>query len=125
MGSTLLHGRFFNATDQANSPLVAIVDDAFARRFWSDPATAVGKSVRFGPDVHTIVGVVRQLKHNGPGKDSAPETFAPHTQVYQRGMYTVVKTNADPVSLAALVRAQLAQIDPTVPMYFIETMEQC
>jgi putative ABC transport system permease protein len=127
MGSTLLHGRFFNDTDRTGAPLVAIVDDAFVRRFWPDEAAALGQSVRFGSgtgaEVRTIVGIVRHVKHLGPGRASLPEAYVPQAQFYKRGMYTVVKTNAA-TSLAPLVRAQLAEVDPAVPMYFIETMER-
>jgi len=63
------------------------------------------------------------VKHRGPGQDSLPEVFVPHTQVYQRGMYTVIKT-AGSANLLSQVRAELARVDPAVPMYFIETMEQ-
>ena len=124
MGATLLQGRLFSEIDQAGGPLVAIVDDAFTHRCWPDPAAAIGQPVRFGDAVRTIVGVVRRLKHDGPGTDSLPHAYVPHAQVYQRGMYTVVKTTAAPATLAPLIRARLAQIDPTVPMYFVETMEQ-
>jgi putative ABC transport system permease protein len=127
MGSNLRKGRFFNDADRAGAPLVAIVDDAFARRFWPDEAAALGRSVRFGtgPDaqVRTIVGIVHHLKHFGPGQASLPEAFVPQAQFYKRGMYTVMKTNTA-ASLAPLVRARLAEVDPAIPMYFIETMER-
>lgn len=127
LGVTLLHGRLLDATDRAGSPLVAVVDDAFARRHWPTASDALGQAMRFGEgrtaEVRTIVGIVRHMKHRGPRQDSLPEVFVPQTQFYQRGMYTVVKTAAA-AHLAPLVRAELAQVDPTIPMYFIETMEQ-
>ncbi len=125
MEATLLRGRYFDETDHANAPPVALVDDAFARRFWPDVADAIGQPVRFGTEnlqVRTIVGIIRHVKHAGPGQDSLPEAYVPHAQFYQRGMYTVVKT-ANAASLAPLIRAQLAEVDPRVPMYFVETMQ--
>lgn len=127
VGATLRHGRFFEATDRIDTPLVAVVDDAFARRYWPTEAAALGQSVRFGAgaDEHTrtIVGIVQHVKHAGPGKESLPEAYVPQTQCYQRGMFVVIKT-AGATSFAPLVRARLAEIDPAVPMYFVETMEQ-
>ena len=127
LGVTLLHGRLLAATDRAGSPLVVVVDDAFARRHWPTEAAALGQVMRFGEgdsaEVRTIVGIVRHMKHRGPRQDSLPEVFVPQSQFYQRGMYTVVKTSSA-TNLAPLVRAELAQVDPTIPMYFIETMEQ-
>jgi ABC-type antimicrobial peptide transport system permease subunit len=49
--------------------------------------------------------------------------YAPQSQVYQRGMYTVVRTTGAPESIAAAVRAALASVDPTVPLYFAQTVD--
>jgi putative ABC transport system permease protein len=127
IGITLLRGRLLNENDRAGTPLVAVVDDTFVRRHWPTEEAALGQTVRCGEgaaaEARTIVGIVRHVKHRGPGQDSIPEVFVPHEQVYQRGMYTVIKA-ASSANLVSLVRAELAQVDPTVPMYFIETMEQ-
>lgn len=127
MGMTLVQGRFLDATDRADAPSVAVVDDAFARRFWPTEAAALGQSVRFGEGANahtrTIVGIVHHVKHRGPGKESLPEVYVPQAQSYQRGMYTVIKA-ANATALAPLVRAKLAELDPAVPMYFFQTMEQ-
>jgi predicted permease len=128
MKMTLVRGRFFTAADREQSTPVVIVDDAFARKFWPTEDAAVGKTVRFGdaakPDIRTVVGVVRRVKHFGPGADSAPEAYVPQAQVYQRGMYSVVEAGGSPANLAPLIRKALAEIDPTVPMYFADTLEQ-
>jgi predicted permease len=128
MGQPLLRGRFFSEADQPNAPPVVIIDDKLASRFWPTPEAALGQQLRFGksPDsgIRTVVGVVRQAKHFGPGKDSLPDAYVPQAQVYQRGMYTVVKTSGSAERLVPLVRAALASIDSSVPMYFTETMEQ-
>ncbi|HEY1111689.1 MAG TPA: ABC transporter permease, partial [Opitutaceae bacterium] len=128
MGTALRAGRFFNETDRAESAPVTIVDDEFARRFWTDPAAALGQSLRYSDgtivELRTIVGVVHRVKHNGPGGVSLPEVYVPQEQYYQRGMYTVIKTTGAVSGLVAQARARLAVVDPTVPLYFIDTMEQ-
>ncbi len=127
MGVKLLQGRLLDVTDRPDSLLVAVVDDAFALRYWPAEGTALGQQVRCGEggsaQTRTIVGIVHHVKHRGPGQESLPEVFVPQSQAYQRGMYTVVKTDGA-VNLAPLVRSELARVDPTIPMYFIETMEQ-
>jgi putative ABC transport system permease protein len=127
MGLELLHGRFFSPTDRTDSLPVAIVDEILARRLWSSEATAVGQRTRLGAgsDAHarTVIGVVRRVAHFGPGRDSLPMAYAPQSQVYQRGMYTVVRTKAPPQVVAAGARAAVASADPSVPMYFAETVE--
>jgi putative ABC transport system permease protein len=48
--------------------------------------------------------------------------FAPQSQVYQRGMYTVVRTAGPPEATLAAAREALAAVDPSVPMYFADTI---
>ncbi len=128
MGMTLLRGRLFAAADQAGAPLVTVVDDAFARRFWPTEDAAIGQRIQFGDgtnaEARTVVGVVRGVKHFGPGKETIPESYVPQAQLYQRGMYTVVQASGSLAALAPLIRAQLAAVDSSVPMYFTETLEQ-
>jgi putative ABC transport system permease protein len=126
MGVPLITGRLFTSADTAASEATAVVDEALARRFWTDPAHALGQTLylRIGssPQTRTVVGVVGNVSHLGPGKDRLPMVYAPHAQVYQRGMYTVVNTDAPAGDVAAGVRAALAAIDPSIPMYFAETV---
>jgi predicted permease len=127
MGVALLAGRLFSADDRAQSPAVAIVDDDLARRFWGSAAAAVGGKIRFGSgsraDTRTVVGVVGRVSHGGPGEASLPMAYAPQSQVYQRGMYTVIRTTSPPEALATAARAALASVDPSVPMYFAGTVD--
>jgi putative ABC transport system permease protein len=73
--------------------------------------------------VRTIVGVVRAVSHVGPGRTSPPTAYAPQTQVYQRGMYTVIETSTPPDALMRAARSALASVDPTIPMYFAASVE--
>jgi predicted permease len=127
LGMSLVRGRFFTAADGPGAPLVAIVDDELARRAWPD-ANPIGQSVRLssanGDEVRTVVGVVHRARHFGPGKPALPDAYVPHAQVYQRGMYTVLKTNAATEALTTSIRAALAEVDASVPMYFTATMDQ-
>jgi putative ABC transport system permease protein len=126
MGVTLLQGRLFSRDDRSTSQPVAIVDDVLARRLWANEAAAIGQRVRFDTgaqaDTRTVVGVVRRVSHVGPGRPSLPMAYAPQSQVYQRGMYTVIRTTSLPGAVAPAVRSALASVDPTVPMYFADTV---
>jgi putative ABC transport system permease protein len=127
MGISLLRGRLFSADDRSGSPAVAIVDDVLARRFWTNEGAAIGQQVRFGAgplaQTRTVVGVVQRVSHVGPGKESLPMAYAPQSQVYQRGMYTVIRTTGAPQALTSAARAALASVDASVPMYFAETVD--
>jgi putative ABC transport system permease protein len=126
MGVPLVSGRFFDESDAAAAPATAIVDEALARRLWSTPSRAVGRRLQLlvgeEPQTRTVVGVVGSVTHLGPAREAMPTVYAPHDQAYQRGMYTVVKTSAPEADVAAGVRAALAAIDPSVPMYFAGTV---
>ncbi|MEO5822671.1 MAG: ABC transporter permease [Vicinamibacteraceae bacterium] len=128
MGIALRRGRFFADTDAANAPLVAIVDDVLARRWWQSEEAAIGQRVRIGTGtnaaVRTIVGVVHHVNHNGPGDRPLPAIYGPQSQIYQRGMYTVIETSAPPATVFAAARDALAAVDPSVPLYFAETSDR-
>ncbi len=127
MGVRLLRGRLFSADDRASSQPVAIVDEVLARRLWVNEGAAVGRQVRLGTgptgETRTVVGVVRRVSHLGPSRESLPMAYAPHSQFYQRGMYTVIRTTSAPEALAPAIRAALASVDASVPMYFAQTVD--
>jgi predicted permease len=127
MGVTLIRGRLFSIDDRRGSPAVAIVDDVLARRLWTNESVAIGRQLRFGTgpgaETRTVVGVVRRVHHVGPGSESLPMAYAPQSQVYQRGMYTVISTTSAPQALMSAARAALASVDPSVPLYFAETVD--
>jgi putative ABC transport system permease protein len=127
MGVAVLHGRLFSADDRSSSPAVAIVDDVLARRLWTNEAAALGQQLRLGDEpraeTRTVVGVVRHVSHAGPSRQSLPMAYAPQSQVYQRGMYTVIRTASPPEALRPAARTALAAVDRSVPMYFADMVD--
>lgn len=129
MGVKLLAGRLFSADDRADAPQVAVIDTALADRLFGSATAALDRRVRFSagggaPQTRTVVGVVARVRHLGPGQDSLPAAYAPQSQIYQRGMYTVIRTTSTPQALMTDARAALASVDPTIPLYFAETVDQ-
>jgi putative ABC transport system permease protein len=127
MGVGLIQGRLFSEEDRAGSLPVTVVDDVLARRFWENEAAAIGQQIRVGSgsqmDTRTIIGVVRHVAHLGPGRQALPAAYAPQSQVYQRGMYTVIRTSGEVQALSAAIRQALTSADPSVPMYFAQTVD--
>ena len=127
MGIALLRGRFFSTDDRSSSSAVAIVDDVLARRLWTTEAAAIGQQVRLGSgpraETRIVVGVVNHVSHVEPGKTSLPMAYAPQSQVYQRGMYTVIRTTSAKQAVMSAARAALAAVDSSIPMYFAETVD--
>ncbi len=81
IGTPLQLGRLLDASDTERAPLVALVDETLARRFWPD-GNAVGQEVRLGDDGpwRRIVGVVASVKHGDLSHDSDRYVYLPHAQ---------------------------------------------
>ena len=118
LGVPLLAGRSFDdAIDTADSPSVAIVNEAFARRFWPDDS-AVGQRIRTGPDESAIeiVGVVRDYKVRFLQEPPTPYI---HFAASQRpGMLSatvlLARGRGDADALAVAMQRELRRIDPDV-----------
>ena len=125
MGIRLLHGRFFEVNDSRIAPPVAIVDERFARHFWLDTGEALGHQMSFPGDAdgRTIVGVVRSVKHYGPGVTTQPEVYLPQSQSPQRGLFLAVRASVPPENLTPAIRVCLAELDASIPLYNLATEE--
>ena len=124
MSMRLVEGRAFAATDTADAPRVAIVNEALSRRYF--PTTrAVGKRLRFaGNATQTIeiVGVMSDTRTETLSERAEPEVYFPLWQNRAFSKHLIVRATADPRGLAALVRRELHAIDPTAAVEHVRTM---
>lgn len=103
----VVKGRAFTPLDNEKSPLVVIISETMARRYFPSEEP-LGKKIGRGPDRwREIVGVVRDVKHFGLDADTPPAMYFPLRQVPARAMNLVVRTSGDPLSLAPSLRAQV------------------
>ena len=119
LGVPVTRGRMFNSSDVPDGLQVAIVNEAFVRRFYPgrDP---VGKRVTFssfrrtGPDIQwlTIVGVVADTRRSGFAIPVREDLYVPLSQNGAGLMYVVVRTSGAPETVIAPVRAAVWSIDP-------------
>ena len=127
----LRRGRLFDKGDGQDAPLVAIINETLARRFWSNQ-DAIGKRFKFGtPEDKTswrrIVGVVadvRQMRLNEPGRQ---EMYFPYWQAKENWMVPrdlAIRTTADPLSLAGAVRQAVWSIDRDQPVSNMMTLDE-
>ena len=125
MGIPLRRGRAFTDRDQENAPLVGIVNEAFASRFWPNES-ALGKHVLLGTmkQPATVVGVVGNVKNIRLAVESVPEFFCPLTQRPAQAMNLVVRCQGDPRALWAPLRAGILSIDKDQPATYVRTMEE-
>jgi putative ABC transport system permease protein len=138
IGTRLVRGRDFSAGDQANTPWVAVVNEAFARTFWPGEE-ALGKhlTLKFydkdGEVPREVVGVVADSHQFRGETEIQPLIYALHRQqlVRQRAslegarmqMAFVIRAKGDPLALAASVRAALARVDPSIPVMQMRTVD--
>jgi putative ABC transport system permease protein len=124
MGIQVVDGRGFTANDRTGAPLVAIVNETMARRYWPG-ASPVGKRVMLTgtSDWREVVGVVRDVRHWGLDRPVNPEMYMPMPQYLSNWLTFTVATDGDPASVAGAVREQLRTFDPDLPLSNIRTME--
>jgi predicted permease len=118
MDTRIVRGRDFTEHDDEKATRVAIINETFARRFWpgEDP---IGK--RFsqgGPESpkREVIGVVQDGKYAGLNEDPKPFFSRPMWQTYSGATTLIVRGAADPQGLIALVRNELQQLDPHLPL---------
>jgi putative ABC transport system permease protein len=116
MGIPLLAGRYFSEHDTVNAPLVAIIDEAMAHRYWPRE-NAVGKRFK-GQDARgenddwlTVIGVVANARRQGLEQEPTPHVYEWHMQAGPVGSF-VIRTKTNPAALANSMRAAIRQIDP-------------
>ena len=124
----MLRGRFFSAADGPDSPRVAIINDAMARRLWPgrDP---VGKRFKLGPrdsdsPWFTVVGVVGDMRRQGLENEPIPQMFEPLAQNPPRRATLLVRTSTDdPLKMAGAVQAAVRRVEKHAPVYGVTTLE--
>ena len=131
----LLQGRYFTEQDRTDAPMVAIIDEQMAARFFPK-GDALGKRVKLGgaPSPFPwmqIVGVVKHVRHYGPDEQPRVELYRPYFQLpnvpeaqFGRSLAIAVRTTGEPTSLTAAVRNAVREIDKDQAVSNVQTMSQ-
>jgi predicted permease len=126
----LLAGREFTASDTQGQPKVAIVNLSFARRFYGSAQNALGHSLAEGGGNEskldtTIVGVVGVVKHADLRTDMKEAVYRPYLQEkHPGGIEVYVRTAGTPGSTESAIRQAIHQLDPTLVVENLYTMEE-
>jgi putative ABC transport system permease protein len=126
MGIPLKRGRLITDEDRTGSVPVIVVSESTANALWpgQDP---IGRRVRIGGatsgDWRTIVGVAGNVRHAGLAAEPGLQMYLPQAQVTD-GFLVLVARAADPQSLAAPLRRVVRELDPSVPIFDVATMEE-
>ena len=133
MGMEILRGRAFSERDYGEAPPVVIINEAMAQRFWPG-AGPLGQRIKYARDPASdapwfeIVGVVRNVKHQGLDLDPQPAVFRPYGQtvgpLQSNQMSLAIRTATPPAALVPAVRAALRAIDPELILTETRTMTE-
>ena len=125
LGIPIVSGRGFLAADTAESPRVAIVNEAFARRYWPD-GDAVGRRLRLdgagGPPAE-VVGVARTVKYRETTDRETEFVYLPLAQRPTARMLLLLRTSGDPLQWVEPAREIVRALEPNLPMLETRTYE--
>jgi predicted permease len=129
LGMTLLAGREFTTSDGANDTRVAIVNEAFAKKFNLGTDVVgkyMGRSGESGDSLNIlIVGFMKDAKYSDVKDEVPPLFFTPWRQDRRTGdLYFYVRTSLPPAQLLSAIPTVMKQLDPTLPVGELKTMPQ-
>ena len=115
-------GRFFNDADRADTPLVVVVNEVLARRYFegTDP---VGREINFFGRPRRIVGVVADVRDYPADAEAEPAVWMHSTQEPQSRMSVVVRSSGDALANVVRLRETLAALDPELPVSELRSMD--
>ncbi len=125
----ILAGREFTDADRKGSPNVAVVNLALAKRFFGSPQNAIGRQIAQGGGDNikfdiTIVGVVGDIHHTDLRTPLGPAVYQPYLQLeHPTGVQMYLQTARPPQMFVASVREVIHQLDPTLVVDGLRTME--
>ncbi len=123
MRIALLRGRDFTDHDDLAAPVVAVINETFARSIW--PAEdAIGKRIKTPdlPDWIRIVGVVNDAKHGNPTELRRPQLYISHFQNPQIFSSLVARTSQAPMAVANDVRSAIWSVDKDQPVWAVMSL---
>lgn len=129
LGLKVLEGRFYEEADRDPKRGVFVVDESFAKKFFPGKS-ALGGRFAFGPrpekpeDWPTIIGVVRDIPHNGVEEKSGnPYIYRVVPQGARPGGATLfVRTGRPANEFIPVLRAKLKELDPTIFLYDADSL---
>ena len=121
----LREGRVLSDFDREETQRVAVVSEAFAKRYWPDAPTAVGRRFRFinepVGEYHEVVGVVEDIVIQQPGEEPQAIAYQPLAQNFASFGTIQVATSVDPSTVMGMVTRDVQELDPELALTFVST----
>jgi predicted permease len=123
LGASFLDGRDFDSNQTTANAQLAIVNHAFARKYFGD-ASAVGKFINLKGE-RQIIGVVRDFRQSNMRDAIKPTVYVPEAQAISNPAeaHFILRTNGEPVAMATSVRQALRDFDHRLPIRSLRTQE--
>jgi len=122
LGIRLLRGRDVAPEDVAGGERIALVSRTFVSRFWPGE-DGVGKTFTTADEsMVRVVGVVDDISWGMPGEEPSPFIWFPFSQTWNPRVILHARTQEDPPTLLPLLRQQVAELDPDLPVLRLERM---
>ncbi len=124
MGIPLLYGRTFRNNDDADAPMVIVINDAMARQLWPD-GDALGKRVSWGQPTEfaEIVGVVGGIRHFSLDQRDGFQMYRPYAQSPSGRLSMVVQATGDPSRFVPAVRREIRALEPNQALSEVRTLD--
>jgi putative ABC transport system permease protein len=125
----LLRGRSFRPDDVLGKPLVVMIDEGLAHKYFADQDPLGQQLVFWAPDNpkahYTIVGIVPTVRHGEVGIGPViPQLYCAEAQNSDLQVTLLVRTQGEPAALLASVRGAVHSIDPQLPIFAVRTMSE-
>lgn len=126
LGLTLLRGRLFDEMDDDKAPQVALINEAFARRYWpnEDPIGKRFKAVRADASWITVVGVLANARTESLAEAGRPQIYVSLYQVGEKHLTVFLRGHLDTAALPNELRQQVQSIDATLPVFGAQTLNE-
>jgi len=123
VGIRMARGRAFNNRDTSTSTKVCIINEEFARRYFEDrdPLSGLINSIN---ESWQVVGVIHQVKVEGPADRGTLEIYVPYTQSEAGSMALAVRTSGDPLAMEKAVAAAIGRVDKDLALTQIQTLDE-
>jgi len=126
-GIPMLSGRDFDLHDDANSHMVAVVNQAFVEQNWPGPIDrAIGKHLHFLSQTWDVqvIGIVKTVKYLTLGEPPQAIVYMPLKQHYFGNVALFVRTNVEPSAAISIVRDTVQPLDRAMPLANVRTVQQ-
>ena len=123
-GTPVIAGRELTGSDVKDAPLVVLINDSAARKYWTTGGAAVGARIQLWGEERTIVGVIGDVRDMPWHDRGVPALYFPQAQAwYPQPMFLVARTAVEPTSTVEAIRRALRALDPELPLANVRELQ--